>query len=77
MSWPLALLVAAGAAWWLASRWLWPYRPCPRCQGHRGRNAGSTASRWGKCPRCGGSGELMRFGARLVHQALTAGRRKP
>jgi hypothetical protein len=45
----LALLALVHAAWWLASRLWWPFRPCPRCQG-RGTNQGSTRRRHGTCP---------------------------
>ena len=39
-----------------------PYRPCPRCGGKR-MNAGSSASRWGLCRKCGGRGAVRRYGA--------------
>lgn len=43
-----------------------PYGPCRACVGRRGRNAGSTRAAWGRCARCGGSGERLRLGARLL-----------
>jgi len=43
-----------------------PYGPCPACRKRRGRNAGSTAVAWGRCPRCGGTGERLRLAARLL-----------
>ena len=39
-----------------------PVRRCPRCSGSK-HNGGSTESRWGICGRCGGKGEVRRFGA--------------
>jgi hypothetical protein len=58
----LGAVVAWG--WWRLSLRLWPYAPCRWCGGRRGRNAGSTGQRWGRCSRCGGSGQRKRFGAR-------------
>jgi hypothetical protein len=70
----LAILIALYVVWWVLSRWLWPYGPCwwPWCD--RGRNAGSNKKRWGRCWRCGGSGEQWRFGARMFHKAARAAR---
>lgn len=69
----LLLIAVASVAYgsWRVSLRLHPYAPCRRCSGNRGRNWGSTGSRWGNCPRCGGSGRRMRWGARkpLGHQA--------
>ena len=65
----LVLAVLALAAWWFVSRWRWPYRPCPRCQGS-GRNRGSNRRRHGDCKRCGGTHRVQRPGARLVHRAI-------
>ena len=38
-----------------------PVRRCPTCKGTM-RTAGSSKSRWGYCRRCGGTGEVRRFG---------------
>jgi hypothetical protein len=51
---------------------IWPYGPCMGCISHRGRNRGSTGSRWGRCKRCKGSGERIRWGYRLL-QNITRG----
>lgn len=67
--WPLAAiaaLVLAGTAYYWACKW-WPYGPCFRCLGHPGRNRGSNARRWGRCKRCGGTGQRIRWGARVLH----------
>ena len=63
----LVVVIAAGlyAAWWPLSRVLWPFTACPWCKG-RGRNPGSNSRRHGRCWRCKGRGERMRFGARAV-----------
>ena len=45
----------------------WPYGPCLSCITHRGKNRGSTGRRWGRCKRCKGSGERLRWGYRLLH----------
>lgn len=58
----LAVVVAFG--WWrLSLRW-WPYAPCRWCRGRKGNIWGSTQGRWGDCPRCGGKGKRLRWGAR-------------
>jgi len=53
-------LAAAGLWWFDVQRH--PIRRCPRCNGSK-RNAGSSQTRWGTCGRCGGKGEVRRFGA--------------
>jgi DnaJ-class molecular chaperone len=59
-----AILVIAGAiaitVWWIDVR-LHPIRRCPWCHGSK-HNVGSGTRRWGTCPRCGGEGEVRRFG---------------
>jgi len=60
----LGALAVAGTGYWWASK-VWPYGPCFRCIGHPGRNRGSNARRWGKCRRCGGTGQRVRWGARV------------
>jgi hypothetical protein len=47
-------------AWWGTVR-RHPIRKCPSCKGSK-KNAGSTSERWGLCGRCGGKGEVRRFG---------------
>lgn len=60
----LAAVVAVG---YYFSLRLWPMRNCGRCGGS-GRNAGSTAKRYGSCGKCGGTGRRLRPGARTVNQ---------
>ncbi len=59
----VVVLVAAVAivAWWIDMQ-RHPIRRCPSCSGSK-KNAGSTSQRWGICRRCGGKGEVRRFGA--------------
>jgi hypothetical protein len=59
-----AVVVAIVWAGWRASVRRYPYAPCRRCGGRRGRNAGSSAHRWGNCAVCGGSGKRLRWGAK-------------
>lgn len=54
----IAAVILVG--WWL-SVLLHPIRRCPACKGSK-KNAGSNALRWGLCGRCGGRGEVRRFG---------------
>lgn len=65
----VAVVVAIGAAVWFLRLWLWPFGRCRWCRGSK-TNPGSTKRRYGKCPRCKGSGQRVRFGARLVHRAM-------
>ena len=59
----VVVLVAAIAvvAWWVDIQ-RHPIRRCPSCNGSK-KNAGSSSLRWGTCRRCGGKGEVRRFGA--------------
>lgn len=58
------LAVAVTAVCYYVSLKIWPFTACDRCEG-RGRNSGSTRSRWGYCRKCGGSGRRQRLGVRL------------
>jgi hypothetical protein len=65
----LVTAAAAGVAWWVLSRMLWPKKPCPAMLCRRGQNIGSNARRWGNdCHRCGGNGWVPRWGARPVRR---------
>ena len=46
------ITVAAGGAVLLRAR-LFPYGPCPRCSGCRGRGVGSTSKAYNRCGRSG------------------------
>jgi len=52
---------------WLGSLYVKPYTSCGWCHG-TGRRG--TTARYGKCWRCKGDPERLRFGARLVHRHL-------
>jgi hypothetical protein len=65
----LAVLIAAAA--WLAHSWWWPWRRCPRCLKHSasGRGTGSSWRAYNRCHWCGGAGETVRIGARMISKA--------
>jgi DnaJ-class molecular chaperone len=67
----LILIVLLAIAGWVASLYLWPFRPCLRCNG-TGRNKGSTKKRFGECKRCQGSGRLRRIGAKTIHRGAVS-----
>jgi DnaJ-class molecular chaperone len=67
--WLAVLLVLTAAAWVVSLAWH-PYRPCPRCEGRRGRNVGSKPGRFGRCGKCDGRGEQVRRGARSVRKGI-------
>ncbi|MGH9288435.1 MAG: hypothetical protein ACRD0V_09145 [Acidimicrobiales bacterium] len=52
---------------YLVSCWWWPYAACPRCKGAARFRSGLGAW-WRNCPRCGGSGHKVRFGARVLER---------
>ena len=55
------VFIVAIVLWWFDVQ-RHPIRRCPSCRGSK-KNLGSTARRWGTCGRCGGKGEVRRFGA--------------
>jgi len=61
------VLILIGAGSWVRSVLRHPFTICTRCNG-TGRNAGSTGRAYGRCPRCKGSPERLRFGARQLHR---------
>jgi hypothetical protein len=65
--WAVVIGVAAVLfAGYLIGCSIWPYGPCLACIARRGRSRGSTGRRWGRCKRCRGSGERIRWGYRLL-----------
>jgi hypothetical protein len=59
----LAVVAVVAYGWWrLSLRW-WPYTRCWWCRGRKGNSWGSSRGRWGDCPRCGGKGKRLRWGA--------------
>jgi DnaJ-class molecular chaperone len=74
MAWLIGAAVVLG---YLGHLYLHPFGPCRRCKGKR-TNRGSSKKSWGKCKRCGGSGERQRLGSRQLHRgarSLAAARR--
>lgn len=65
------LLAFAAGVLWLLHSWWWPYTFCRACRGRRGKGVGSRSSArfYNRCRRCGGSGERVRTGARLISKA--------
>lgn len=56
---------AVVVAYWFVRARFFPYGRCAVCRGRRGRGVGSTGGSWSHCPRCGGSGEVIRLSARV------------
>lgn len=68
------LLSLAGlvyAAGWLTHSWWFPFTRCRHCLKHSasGRGLGSSWRAYNRCHWCGGSGETVRTGARLISKA--------
>jgi DnaJ-class molecular chaperone len=64
----VALLAAGGYA---VSLYLWPWRPCLKCNG-TGRNKGSNSKRFGECRKCQGGGRKRRLGAKTIHRGAVS-----
>jgi hypothetical protein len=60
----IVLGAAAAVSAWYVDVHLRPWKPCPSCNG-RTRTRGSRPAAYGKfrCRRCGGKGEVRRWGA--------------
>ena len=76
----VAVLVVVGAAVvWTVRAWYWPDAPCRRCKGSK-KSLGSTAKRFGACPRCrnapAGTGTRRVLGAATVQRTRASLRRK-
>jgi hypothetical protein len=64
----LGIAILAGTAW-LAWAWWWPWKRCRRCRGRKGRGLASSALGYSRCGACKGSGEQVRWTARLIAKA--------
>jgi hypothetical protein len=62
-------VVVALIAAWCAWSWFFPIKRCRRCQSRKGRGAGSSRFGYSRCRRCAGSGEQVRWTARLISKA--------
>jgi DnaJ-class molecular chaperone len=60
-----AALVLTPIIVYVVSVFLWPYARCRVCRGST-TSRGSSRHRWNVCGRCGGSGQRVRLGARLL-----------
>ena len=70
----LILAVGAVAFWsWRTSLRKWPYAPCRACGG-KARSSGSNPTRFGRCPKCKGTGRQLRLGAREQKYKLAPAR---
>jgi DnaJ-class molecular chaperone len=58
--------IVCGAGYYISLK-VWPETSCKRCDGS-GRNAGSTAKRFGQCRRCDGTGRKPRAGTRMLER---------
>ncbi len=69
----VVLIAMAAAALWLLHSWWFPYTRCRRCLKHSaaGRGLGSTWRAYNRCGACGGKGETVRTGARIVSKATS------
>lgn len=57
-------VIAALMALYLLSCLVWPWTACGRCEGGKLRSPRRGAFR--ECPRCGGRGRRLRFGAWIL-----------
>ncbi|GGT58145.1 hypothetical protein GCM10010177_13150 [Actinomadura citrea] len=61
----LILLAIIGTAVYLVSCFIWPFRPCSRCDG-AGRFRSPSGRAWRYCHRCSGKGAQLRAGRRIL-----------
>jgi hypothetical protein len=75
----IVLVLVGAAVVWTVRAWFWPDAPCRRCKGSK-KSLGSTAKRFGACPRCknapAGTGTRRVLGAAAVQRARAGLRRK-
>lgn len=58
-----AVVVIVMAALWVIACAVWPFEPCPHCEG--GKKRSPTGKKWRNCRWCKGAGKRVRFGRRL------------
>ncbi|UKD50857.1 hypothetical protein L3Q65_00765 (plasmid) [Amycolatopsis sp. FU40] len=66
----LILVLAAAAAVYLLTAWIWPHTACADCSGS-GRRFSPTGKNFGPCGHCGGSGKKLRLAARIAGRTDT------
>ena len=57
----VALVALGVAAVYVLECWVWPWRPCPRCEGS-GRRYSPDGVHWRDCRRCRRTGQRLRVG---------------
>lgn len=62
----LILIVVIGAAAYLASLWVHPWRPCRACGGGGKARDRIWSEAHGTCPSCGGKGRHPRLAIRIL-----------
>lgn len=59
-------LLILGFGNWVASMF-WPFTSCGKCDGS-GRRSSPSGRNYGRCRRCKGAGERLRFGRRVINR---------
>lgn len=59
----VVLIAVVVVAWWYVDLRFRPMKKCPACKGARTRPGTLLAGTYGYCTRCGGKGEVRRWGA--------------
>ena len=68
----LTLFIIAGIIGYLLHCAIWPYKPCRSCHGRKRHMALSVGAEkteaYRHCQWCGGSGERLRLGKRVIRR---------
>lgn len=70
----LALLTVTFCALWSWHIRRHPWMPCGKCRGNG--KAHHVLAPYGRCSRCGGKGERLRFAAKILGYNLDSGRKR-
>lgn len=57
------IIVIIAVVYWAYHVRRYPIRRCPACKGTKKNTGNASSLRWGVCGKCGGKGEVRRFGA--------------
>jgi hypothetical protein len=68
----LTLIGLAGLAYYAADCWIHPFGPCRRCKGNPRKDGWINKKFYGRCKKCGGTGERTktRIGHRILRHLL-------